>query len=588
MPTRRAAAAVLAVLGVLAALVGPAPGAGAGAPPTWPTADEAVAGLGPGINIGNALEAPVEGAWGVTIDDALLDAIAEAGFEAVRLPVKVSAHAEVAPPYTIDPAFLARIDEVLDGLEARGLAAVVDLHHYDEIHDDPAGHRDRFVALWTQLAAHLADRPPTVWFELLNEPTLAFPAATWNAIAADALAAVRATNPERIVLVGSVAWSVPATLDQLVLPDDDHLAATVHYYLPLPFTHQGAGWVPGSDAWVGTRWTGTPEEREAVAADLRVAARWSRDTGVPVVLGELGAIVDAPSPDRAAYLEAVARTAEACDIPWFAWQITSNFGIWDQADGTWDEAARDALLVDDGDPAPVCLASDVAPVHHDHGTRWGRRPGGGAGVVHPGAPGGGRPDLHRVAAPRGLTRRRSSTGRRSPGGGRRRRAVVEAEQPGRVVVQHRPAQGLVALGGDEHPGEGQGLVVEGPVRAVEDPVGRHGLQHVAHRGQAEAGQLEAGVRVPLGEGDGLPVLERTRVAEDERGAGGARRWPPRSEPPGTAAGRPWARCPPDRSGTAPGGRTPRSRPHRCTVLGWSGAMNCPLGCSLTPRAPALR
>ena len=33
----------------------------------------------------------------------------------------------------------------------------------------------------------------------------------------------------------------------LVLPADDALVATIHYYLPMPFTHQGAWWEPGAD-----------------------------------------------------------------------------------------------------------------------------------------------------------------------------------------------------------------------------------------------------------------------------------------------------------------------------------------------------
>ena len=52
-----------------------------------------------GINIGNALEAPNEGDWGVVIKDEYFKIIKEAGFDTVRIPIRWSNHAENAPPY---------------------------------------------------------------------------------------------------------------------------------------------------------------------------------------------------------------------------------------------------------------------------------------------------------------------------------------------------------------------------------------------------------------------------------------------------------------------------------------------------------
>src|SRR5262249_17539398 len=66
--------------------------------------------LGRGINLGNALEAPKEGDWGVTLKAEYFRAIKAAGFDTVRLPVNWAAHAGAEAPYTIDPAFAARVD----------------------------------------------------------------------------------------------------------------------------------------------------------------------------------------------------------------------------------------------------------------------------------------------------------------------------------------------------------------------------------------------------------------------------------------------------------------------------------------------
>ena len=48
--------------------------------------------------------------------------VREAGFDAVRLPIRWSAHAAQTPPYAIDAAFLARVDWAANQALARGLA----------------------------------------------------------------------------------------------------------------------------------------------------------------------------------------------------------------------------------------------------------------------------------------------------------------------------------------------------------------------------------------------------------------------------------------------------------------------------------
>lgn len=49
------------------------------------------------VNLGNALEAPNEGDWGYRIEPAHIRAIAAAGFDGIRLPVRWDAHAGAAP-----------------------------------------------------------------------------------------------------------------------------------------------------------------------------------------------------------------------------------------------------------------------------------------------------------------------------------------------------------------------------------------------------------------------------------------------------------------------------------------------------------
>ena len=213
--------------------------------------------LGRGMNVGNALDAPNEGEWGWSLEANHFDIIADAGFDSVRVPISWSTHAAASAPYTIDKTFFERVDWVLDQTARTGLTTVIDVHHYLELMDDPAGHRARFLSIWQQISERYANQPETVYFEILNEPTEAFTEdpAIWNRLLADALEIVRRSNPTRPVLIGPVGWNAIEYLDQLVLPDDPNIIVAVHFYSPFNFTHQGADWVDPVPP-LGTEWFG--------------------------------------------------------------------------------------------------------------------------------------------------------------------------------------------------------------------------------------------------------------------------------------------------------------------------------------------
>src|SRR5262245_19527685 len=108
--------------------------------------------LGRGINLGNALEAPEEGAWGVTLKADYFREIKKAGFDTVRLPVNWPAHAKADAPYTIDPKFAERVDWAIDQALTHQLNIVVNVHHYRALDADPDPHVPRLVGLWEQIA----------------------------------------------------------------------------------------------------------------------------------------------------------------------------------------------------------------------------------------------------------------------------------------------------------------------------------------------------------------------------------------------------------------------------------------------------
>ncbi len=308
----------------------------------------ALARLGRGVNLGNMLEAPNEGEWGLTVQADYFPRIRAAGFGHVRVPIRWSAHTAAEAPYAIDPVFFERIDWVIDQALANDLAVVLNIHHYDELYVEPTVHDDRFVAIWTQIAERYQDRSAEVMFELLNEPHDALGAARWNRIMLKALNAVRATNPTRTVVVGPIEWNAFTRLKDLELPaDDTHLIATFHYYLPFEFTHQGAEWAAGSDAWLGRTWSDTGQDAADVDMHFDLAAAWASEHNRPLYLGEFGAYSKADLDSRVRWTTYVARAAEARGMAWAYWEFASGFGVYDPATEAWRTPLLNALI-----PAP--------------------------------------------------------------------------------------------------------------------------------------------------------------------------------------------------------------------------------------------
>lgn len=297
-----------------------------------------------GINLGNALDAPVPGEWGVTIQPHYFESIRSAGFDSVRLPVRFSAHAAQNPPFTLDPTFLVLVDNTIQPALDAGLVVILDFHHYEELMDDPSGQRQRFLAIWQQLAGHYQGAPENLYFEILNEPVKNLDAAAWNALIAEVVPLIRRSNPQRILVLGSADYNSISALDALQLPDDDHLVVAFHFYEPFEFTHQGAGWVQGSHEWNGTSWNGTDAEKRLIEECLDRAAAWSTKRQVPLLLGEFGSIITADPASRRRWTAFVARQAEKRNIPWLYWQFCSDFGVYDCQQQSWDADLLQALI----------------------------------------------------------------------------------------------------------------------------------------------------------------------------------------------------------------------------------------------------
>ncbi|MEO8562449.1 MAG: glycoside hydrolase family 5 protein [bacterium] len=322
------------------------------APGASPSAMTAAAAIGRGVNFGNMLEAPTEGAWGLTVTDDFIDKAAAAGFTSVRLPVRWSNHASVDAPFTIDATFMTRVESVVDKLLAKGVVVVLNMHHYRQIDGDPvdAGELSaanaavdvRFVMLWDQIATRFQGRGQKLVFELYNEPHGRLNGEPWNVLAARALRVVRTTNPDRVVVIGPTRWNSAGDLPLLKMPNDANLIATVHDYDPFRFTHQGAEWISPIMP-IGVTCCSAAQVAE-MSAPLDLARTWSAAKHYPVFVGEFGAYSKADDASRIDFNRKMRQAIETRGLTWSYWEFASGFGVYDPATLTFRRGLLDSLL----------------------------------------------------------------------------------------------------------------------------------------------------------------------------------------------------------------------------------------------------
>ncbi len=330
-----------------------------------------------GVSLANDLEAPPGQNWGTRHTPKDLHLIRTQGFDHVRIPVGWHHYTGSGPEYRIKPQIFARADELVAAGLNEGLGVIITIHHFEDFTSHPAEQTARFNAIWSQVAAHYANSPAGLAFELLNEPKDAAKTAVVSPIFAGTIKQIRRTNPARTIFVGPGAWNSAFELPELWLPDDDdNLIVTVHNYEPNYFTRQGAPrsgpdtkttgivfpgppsrpLVPGPglklNPWV-LNWiksynseptASNPSGPIAFRAALEQAGEWSRYYGRPVHLGEFGCYVTADPASRAHYCQAVRESAERAGMGWAVWDWKAGFRYWNERAGRPEPGMTEALF----------------------------------------------------------------------------------------------------------------------------------------------------------------------------------------------------------------------------------------------------
>jgi endoglucanase len=297
--------------------------------------------LGRGINI-LGYDPIWKSAKDARFQEGYFKLIRDAGFDHVR--INLHPFRDATADGDISVHYWKTLDWAIQQALANKLAVILDFHEFLEMAKDPVANKERFLAVWRQVAERYKDAPNEVLFEILNEPNGQLTPSRWNRWLREALAIIRRTNPNRTVIVGPGHWNSIDLLEELDLPEaDPNIIVTVHYYNPFAFTHQGTPWTDQNDKH-GVMWKGDEQERLAILRDFDRAQAWAKKHHRPVYLGEFGVYDKADMPSRVRYLGFVAREAERRGWSWAYWQFDSDFVLYDVPNGRWIRPLLDALI----------------------------------------------------------------------------------------------------------------------------------------------------------------------------------------------------------------------------------------------------
>ena len=175
--------------------------------------------------------------------------IANDGFDHVRLPIDEEQMWD-ENGVRHDDAFQI-MTNCIDWCAENNLRVIVDLHilrshHFNAaekpLWTDPA-EQEKFYNFWRDLSKTLSKYPNSqVAYELMNEAVADDPE-EWNKLIANAVKAIRETEPERTIVIGSNKWQQVQTFDVLKVPENDkNILLSFHFYEPFLLTHWHASW----------------------------------------------------------------------------------------------------------------------------------------------------------------------------------------------------------------------------------------------------------------------------------------------------------------------------------------------------------
>ena len=275
------------------------------------TADQITEEMKIGWNIGNSLDAVPstsnvskhETAWGnPVVTQEQINAVKAKGFNTVRIPTTWYPHVtEENGTYTIDPAWLDRVQEVVDYAYNQDMYVILNVHHEEWINREDFGtaydeKTPQLTQIWQQIAERFADYDKHLIFEGMNEPRAVDTDYEWgwgvpaecyevvNKLCADFVNTVRSVespyqDTRLLMIPGYCASHELHVISEIDFPEnDEYIAASIHSYSPYAFTMGDGDKEVFSESY-----------EAALDTIFQNIQSELTDKGIPVVIGEFSA-----------------------------------------------------------------------------------------------------------------------------------------------------------------------------------------------------------------------------------------------------------------------------------------------------------
>ncbi len=311
-----------------------------------------------GWNLGNALESSGgETNWGnPKTTQAMIKAVADAGFNAIRIPVRWTEQLSDAQNMVVKDTWLARVKEIVDWALAENMYVIINTHHEAWLDRNPFYNKQqennqKLHALWTCIATYFRDYGEKLIFAGTNETTVDWSAPnteqqtvqnSYNQTFVDAVRDTGGKNYYRNLVVQTFACSPYFGLNGLTIPTDkveERLSVEFHYYDPYEYCGSCTYYYWGEAYKDKGRILTSSTESTITNLFDRITNSWTKK-GLGVVMGEYGVSNHYTNDDMQTqqenmqyYLKCVTGEARKHGFAAFVWDNNAfnngpeNFGI---------------------------------------------------------------------------------------------------------------------------------------------------------------------------------------------------------------------------------------------------------------------
>lgn len=300
-----------------------------------------------GWNLGNSMEVPGgETGWSnPVVTKTLINGVKAAGFNAIRIPCAWDSHLENQTDYTIKPAWLERVKEVVDYCVDNQMYTIINIHwdggwlEEHPMYEHQEAVNQKQAALWKQIAKYFRDYDEYLIFAGTNEVRENYNNPSSENIEVqesyvqtfvDAVRATGGKNAYRNLIVQTYNTNIDHGVNYHTMPTDEvenRLIVEAHYYDPYEFTIK-------TDDGFNTQWgegytdvTSWGQEDHLEAQFEKLKTKYI-DNNIPVIIGEYSAMLRGDMTDelqakheesRNYYHQKVNEIAKSKEIITFYW-----------------------------------------------------------------------------------------------------------------------------------------------------------------------------------------------------------------------------------------------------------------------------